>query len=68
MAANLQMSSEWVARFQLGHCDGHIIVEPDVRDVPTPELSAVRETPINEVDRRVWRIRDMVVSLRTQKP
>jgi len=63
----MQMSAEWLQRLQLGQCDGHVIIEPPI-DTSTRELSAVRETPINEVDRRVWRIRDMVVSLRTQKP
>jgi len=64
----MEMSAEWLQRFHLGHCDGHIIVDwPDVELSPTRPLSAVREVPILEVDRRGWQWRDSAVSLRTQK-
>ena len=57
------MSAEWLNRLQLGQCDGRIVA----CERPTRELSAVRETTAEEIDRRRWRFRDAVVSFETQK-
>lgn len=64
----MMMSAEWLHRFNLGQCDGHIITEPlcDV-DTSTRPLPAVRETSTLTVDLRLWQFRDVAVSLRRQK-
>lgn len=56
----MNLSIDWLHRFQSGHCDGHVIYEPDPDLHPDVRVGdyGLRETTPDEIDRRWWPVYD----------